>query len=283
MDNLEEIFDSIISEAEDGICLKNIVVKFHTLEKYALNSSYNDGIPILVIKNKKELLNKLKQYIELVVDVKKLELNKSSIKKCLTLLFANACFEDFSNPTRFVDNHINFFLNNEFLSQDKVLGNIVIKRVTQTIYNETPYAFKAYFVDGDKKYYLANISYGISDDVCYIYKMEKVTKNENIDFNNLIESKYDTDDIALSLFLRELYSYGISKVKVVSCLPLRNGGEEQVILNNLLGRFTALNYISRNIKIISNPFEFDEYMNVEIDEFTDELPIMSEKCVEKTI
>lgn len=282
MDNIEEIFDTIIAEAEDGINLKNISVKFHTLEKYALNSSYNDGIPILVIKNKKELVNKLKQYIELVVEVKKIELNKVNIKKCLTLLFANACFEDFSNPTKFVDNHINFFLNNEFLSHDKVLNNVVIKRITQTIYNETPYAFKAYLVDGDKKYYLANISYGISDNICYIYKMEKVTKNENIDFNNIVESKYDTDDVALSLFLRELYLYGISKIKIVSCLPLRNGGEEQVILNNLLSRFTSLNYITNNIRVISNPFEYDEYMNVEIDEFND-IPILSEKCLEKVI
>ena len=259
MDKLEEIFDKVILEAEEGIKIKNFDIKFHTLEKYSLNSSYNDGIPVLVIKNKKELLNKLKQYLELVVDVKKIDNNRNSIKKCIALLFLNACFEDFSNPTKFVDNHINFILNNEFLSEDKVRGNIVIKRVTQSIYNETPYAFKAYINDGDKKLVLANISYGISDNTCYIYKMDEVDNGNSIK---------DIDDVSLSMFLQELYLSGISKVKVVSCLPLRCV-EEQSKLNNLLDRFTSLNYVNHNIKITSNPFEFDEYMNVELDEIDD--------------
>lgn len=269
MDNLEEIFDNIIKEAEDGITYKDITIKFHTLEKYSLNSSYNDGIPILVIKNKKELLNKLKQYILLVVDAKKINISKSNIKKCITLLFANACFEDFSNPTKFVDNHINFYLNNEFLNDDKVVDNIVIKRITQTIYNETPYAFKAYLVNNDKKYYLTNISYGISNDICYIYKMEKVLNDKDTDLEKNIDLKIDTDDIALSIFLRELYLYGISKVKVVSCLPLKSNKEEQIKQNNLLDRFIKLNYVSNNLTVTSNPFELDEYMNIELDEFTE--------------
>lgn len=256
MDNIEELFDKVIIEAEDGIKIKNTVIRFHTLEKYSLNSSYNDGIPILVIKNKKELLNKLKQYLELVVDVKKIEVNKNSLRKCIALLFSNACFEDFSNPTRFIDNHINFYLNNEFLENDKVVGNIVIKRITQSIYSETPYAFKAYLVDNDKKLLLANISYGISDNVCYIYKMDEVCECNSIK---------DIDDISLSIFLQELYLYGISKVKIVSCLPLRDNSI-QCSLNSLLNRFTSLNYVNNSIKITSNPFEFDEYMNVELDE-----------------
>lgn len=266
MDNLiEDVFNQILVEAEEGIKYENMDIKFHTLEKYTLNSSYNDFIPVLIINNKKELINKLKQYVELVIKIKKLETNKNSIKKCIISLLSNACYEDFSNPTRFVDNHISFYINNDFMSHELVNGNIRMKRVTQPIYKETPYAFKACIKEKDECYYLPNISYGISGDICYIYKMEQTTKNKNNEYNKNIENKYDTNILTISLFLKELSSYGISKVKVVSCLPMRLESNEQI--SSLLDNFTSLNYTFNNIIILSDPFEQDEYMNIEIKAF----------------
>src|SRR5574344_1650269 len=164
---VEEIFDELLIEVETGIKYNNINIKFHTLEKYSINSTFNDSVPILVIKNKKELVNKLK----------KLEINKITIKKCISLLLANACYEDFSNPSKFIDNHIGFYLNNDFMSNSKKIGSITMKRVTQTIYKETPYAFKA-IINGPEKYYLPNVNYGISRSTCYIYSIEQKTHNE---------------------------------------------------------------------------------------------------------
>lgn len=281
MDKLiEEVFDEVIMEADDGIKYKDITIKFHTLEKYLLNSSYNDCIPILIIKNKKELVNKIKQYIKLIIEVKKLNVNRSSIKKCLILLFANACYEDFSNPTRFVDNYINFYLNTDFMENDKIKDNIIMKKMSQSITAETPYIFKTYIKDGDNKYYLPSISYGISEDICYIYKMEQVSKNENIEFNKKIEDKYDVNNLALFLFMNELYDYGISKIKVVSYLPMRINSNDAC---NLLDKFISLNYIYDNINVTSHPFELDEYMHIELEDFNDSTLLVRQNLERKVI
>lgn|SRR5574344_205336 len=254
MEKIEKIFDEVITDAEDGIKFNDINIQFHTLEKYSINSTYNDGMPILIIHNKKELINKLKQYIELVLDTKKLDHDDKNIKKCISLLWANACYEDFSNPSRFIDNHINFYLNNDFMDNSKVLDKIVMKRVTQSIYKETPYAFKAYVDD----YELPSINYAISDDTCYIYSLN-VKNNDN--------KEYDTKTLALSLLIKELYSYGISKIKVVSCMPMRLKDNN---MSNILDDFNNMNYLFNNIIISSNPFEKDEYMNINISEFDGE-------------
>ena len=53
---ITDIFDELLLEAEDGITFKDINIRFHTLEKYTLNSSYDDSIPILIIRNKNLLI-----------------------------------------------------------------------------------------------------------------------------------------------------------------------------------------------------------------------------------
>ena len=163
MDNLERIFDEILVEANDGLRYDGINIKFHTLDKVNLSGTYND-VPVLIIKNKKEIISKLKTYVEIVLKQKKLNANKSNIKKCLSLLWSSACYEDFSKPNMFIDNRINFYINDDFLDKDKEYKDIVIKKRVEPIYKETPYAFKAYMKLDDKKYYLPSINYGISND-----------------------------------------------------------------------------------------------------------------------
>jgi len=259
MDNIEDIFDEILEEANDGIKYNDIFIKFHTLDGCALNGTFTD-VPILIIKNKKELINKLKIYVDVVLKEKKLEMNKRNIKKCLTLIWANACYEDFSKPSSFIDNRINFYLNDDFLSQDKEIGDIVIKKRTEAIHKETPYSFKSYIKVDKEKYYLPSINYGISDDTCYIYN---ITESKNKESLSYIADKYDINVLALSLLSKELYNYGIGKIKVVSCLPMRqNNG-----LHEILSDFSHMNYLFKNINIKYNPFEFDEYMHINISEF----------------
>lgn len=260
MDNLEAIFDEVIEEANEGIKFNGINIKFHTFDKMALTGSFTD-VPILIIRNKKELLNKLKTYIELVLKEKKIDINKSNIKKCLSLIWSNACYEDFSSPNAFIDNRINFYINNDFLSKEKIIDNIVIKKWTESIYKETPYAFKAYMKINDNKYYLPSINYGISNDTCYIYNLMKTQNDEEI--SSEIEKQYDVNLLSLSLFVKELYNYGIVKIKVASCLPMR----EENMLSSVLDIFTKMDKLYKNVSIISNPFECDEYMNIRINKF----------------
>ena len=258
MDLIEKIFDEILEEAHEGISYNDINIRFDILDKCGLSGFFND-VPVLIIRNKKELINKLSTYVDIVLKQKKLEKNRYNIKKCISLLFSNACYEDFSKPGDFIDNRINFYINDDFLSSEKVVNDIVIKKVSAPINKETPYAFKAYYTKDDERYYLPSIYYGISNDTCYIYNLVS-TKNKD----TYLEDKYDASKLVLSLFIKELYEYGIIKIKVVSCLPMRNTNSE---LQNLLDEFTSLDNIFKNVIISSNPFECDEYMNIRICEF----------------
>ena len=260
MDNLEEIFDEVIEEAHDGIKFNGINIKFHTFDKLSLTGSFTD-VPILIIRNKKELLNKLKTYIEIILKEKKLDANRNNIKKCLSLIWSNACYEDFSKPNNFIDNRINFYINNDFLNKEIRNNNIVIKKWSESIYKETPYAFKAYIKIDDEKYYLPSINYGISNDTCYVYNLMQTQNNEDIAID--IEKKYDVELLSLSLFIKELYNYGIGKIKVASCLPMREDNR----LNNVLDIFMRMDKLYKNVTIINNPFECDEYMNINISKF----------------
>lgn len=257
MDNLEAIFDEVIDEANDGIKYNDIFIKFHTLDRCALNGTFTD-VPILVIKNKKEIINKLKIYVDIVLKHKKLDNNKTNIKKCLSLLWANACYEDFSSPNLYIDNRINFYINDDFLTHDKEDNGIVIKKKVEPIYKETPYSFNAYIKIEDEKYYLPSINYGISNDTCYIYNI--IPKENTYSLNG----DYDVNLLALSVFTKELYEYGIGKIKVASCMPMRakNNG-----LKEVLDKFCCMTSLFNNVKITSYPFESDEYMNINISEF----------------
>ena len=254
--DIEKIFDEIIEEANDGIEFDYIKIKVHTLDKACLSGTFND-VPILVIKNKKELVNKLKTYVFTVLDYKRLDISKQNIKKIISLLWANACYEDFSKPNSYIDNHINFYINDDFLNKDKEINNIVIKKRAESIYKETPYAFKAYMKIGEDKYYLPYINYGISNDTCYIYNIVDSRNDKNKD----IEEKYNTKLLSLSLFMKELYNYGIGKIKVVSCLPMRENK------NSIVDYFIDMENIFKNVIISSRPFEYDEYMNINISGF----------------
>ena len=242
MDNLELLFDEFIDEAYDGIKCNDSILKFHTLDKQALVGTFSD-VPILIINNKKELINKLKTYLTIVLSREKLKDDRYNIKKCLASLWLNACYEDFSHPYAFIDNRINFYINDDFLNDDITTGEYTLKKMEQSLTKETPYVFK---VNREKKYF-PSISYGISNDICYIY--------------NITSSNIEEDKISMSLFLKELYNYGIGKIKVVSCLPMRK------ISDDILNIFDELACSYENINVSSHPFEMDEYLNIYVSDF----------------
>lgn len=148
-------------------------------------------------------------------------------------------------------------------------SNIVITNKLQSPRQETPYSFEIKFekeID-DKKvtFYLPKISYGISNDVCYIYAVQNdAESNTNADskkfcsmFNRALYELNDgvyeseTQDykdykegktsefaesisdvspsaiLALSIFLNVLFTNNISKVKVVPFLPMRYNAKER--------------------------------------------------------
>ncbi len=148
-------------------------------------------------------------------------------------------------------------------------SNIVITNKLQSPRQETPYSFEINFekeIDGKKvAFYLPKISYGISNDVCYIYAVQNdAESNADIDskkfcsmFNRALYELNDgvyeseTQDykdykegksteyaenisdvspsavLALSIFLNVLFTNNISKIKVVPFLPMRYNAKER--------------------------------------------------------
>lgn len=224
MVDLTSIFDNVVKEASN----KNL---YHTLDKYSLNNSFTHNNPILIIRDKEKLICKLDKYIDITCDFYKLDKNTDNIIKIINNLFKNATYEDFSNPLNFIDNQINYYLNENIIKKDYKINNINIKNYKQQFNSTTPYIF----MFGNDK-----IEYGISNNVCYIYTF--------------------TSLLSLALFFNELYNCGINNVKIVSNLPLRDNCLD---VNNL----DKLN----NIYISSYPFEQDEYFNLIIDGIIDKV------------
>ena len=118
--------------------------------------------------------------------------------------------------------------------------------------------------------------------------------------------------LSLSVFLNQLVELGITKIKVVPFLPIRYNAKKEAyqrkinylikkdnlsleeqkeieqkyleehlrIQNNLtqkfLRNFFRINYHFPNVSIYSSPFEIDEYLNINLSNFTKNDDILSE-------
>lgn len=124
---------------------------------------------------------------------------------------------------------------------------------------ETPFFFRTSFIKDDDIYNLPKISYGISNNVCYIYAIQNEKESITTSFQKRIKRKLyklnegvstlETDEykdykdngdyypenisdvspsvlIALSIFFDILKDKGIDKVKVISLLPVRYNSRE---------------------------------------------------------
>lgn len=278
-DIIENIFfNEIIKEASTGevkVLLNDIYkeeyifnVGFNTfLEKtFACNDSF-DSKPVLIINDKDRLVNLLCDYVKLCDSspniFKNYELNVR-VKCYLTNLWANALYDDFANPCLFVKKQIDFYQNklcteNSFIYNTIDDSKIKIEDLKQDIRMETPFFFRASFIKDDDIYNLPKISYGISNNVCYIYAIQNEKESITTSFQKRIKRKLyklnegvstlETDEyrdykdngdyypenisdvspsvlIALSIFFDILKDKGIDKVKVISLLPVRYNSRE---------------------------------------------------------
>ena len=260
------------------------------------------------------------------------------ITNILTLIWCNATIEDLNNPEKFLQKQTDFENNklfeNNIFSQDIPLlfnSDIVIDIKKQDFNYETPYLFCTTIKNDDSEYYLPSISYGISNDCCYIYAIQnKKTFSNDLNFEKKIKRQlYKLNDgvtegdeyteykngntyypenisdispstlISLTCFFKLLYEHNITKVKVVSYLPIRYKNKEdyyqklydyksktvenklellntlkeehQKIQENLteklIRNFRRMNFHFPNIDIVSFPMELDEYMHINIGEF----------------
>ncbi|MBE6151882.1 MAG: hypothetical protein E7165_01015 [Firmicutes bacterium] len=243
-------FNEIINEAKSGE-VKILIdgeeetfnVGFNSCVGGVLESgNFGDSKPILMINNNEQLITLLEQYFDECDNHKNKFSNcklETRIKIYLTLVWANATYEDFANPTLYIKRRIDFYRNKLFSFDKKEYGsavealngsNIIIENYTQDIRQETPYVFKVSFKNQEDGFNLPCISYGISNGECFIYavqgeKREELTKYQKAMNRRLFKLnsdvlKHESDEYIEYINGEEYYPENISDVSPSAIMAL---------------------------------------------------------------
>lgn len=336
----ELFFGEIVKEAKIGKVNAAYItynIKFDVVyERKKLKSDHMH--PILYIENKEQFLDMFTVYVNEILkkyDLKKID--REYIKFFLIYIFLNATYNDFENPIIYISRYISFLNDKTFENYNDIkLMDIFEDSYIKASSDITPLGYEGVNAfstsinsyNGKSYYKLPTIYYAIDKDICYIYAVQNGTNisndrnyektikrklykvNENVSVENreqflgTILDVSPSSIIALTIFLCELKNNGISKVKVVSYLPVRyfarlNEIDEGVMMlgnfykypiakkkeiyelekeliriqnnktNKFLWNFIRLAYHFNNIDIISIPMEQEEFMSIYIDEFVD--------------
>ena len=252
---MDEIITNFIEQCEIGrVYIDDIY--------YNLHFSLNDNPNCLNIKVKdRELLYK---YIKEFLLLFKFE-NVNQFYKKLVYLFSNLTYNDCENIYEYIKRNILFVKNKLFYDNEISFNENKIEIKVMDSYQETPYCFKSFISSDESSYELPTISYGIADDVCYIYAIQDKNKDKISPYNKKIkrilykinngvkdtqdyeqykngESDYYPENIsdvspssilALTLFLKQLSNLQIKQIKVVSFLPIRYNAKEEAYNNKI--------------------------------------------------
>lgn len=219
MNDIRVFYDEIINEASTGrvdcFFMMNLLFSTYLKEENKTIEAKKDDdgrylIPTLVIKNKENFNKLLTEYLTLArtkYDLTKYyeALEFSDIKNheqvinklILTTLWANATYDDFSDSEEFLRKQISFLKDNTFseyneptiIGYSEMLGGYVeIENISEPILNETPNSLKISLVEPEtnEKYTFPLVRYGIKDDKCYIYAVQK---NKKFDIDNNFKKK----------------------------------------------------------------------------------------------
>lgn len=255
--NIDKLIDEILHEISFGKVDSDIILfmKMHTTKSFE-----HEMTPVLNLKNKEILYEKIKEYIYLFKDSKiflQSDSKEGYIKRQITLLFADMSINDFNDPHLYIQRKIDFMKNplleNKVIECPSLESDIIID--TKYYGKETPFCFSTNLTNGVDSYDLPTISYGISNNTCYIYAIQDYNKEHQTSYSKKINRKlyklnkgvYDseTDEykdykegkstyypenisdvspsfiLVLTLFLNEIYKKGITKVEVIPYLPIR--------------------------------------------------------------
>ncbi|HPF83686.1 MAG TPA: hypothetical protein PLV83_05965 [Bacilli bacterium] len=266
---IDIFYNQIVKEALTGridcFAIYNIIfnVEIEGVTYIASNNNENLIIPTLYINNKEEFDKKLTEYVILAKEFynsdnyyEEIKDNDAMIEKTImTLLWANATYEDFNNPINFIQKRIDFIKNNisidDEIYNETLDCNIKYKTNICKVGNETPYKFNATIFKENNEYQLPAIYFGISNNELYIYAIQstktepdKFQKNinrklykvdENFDVKNDTYENYDSGnlkDISSSfllvsnIFIGLMKEYDINKIIISSILIERWNSKE---------------------------------------------------------
>ena len=293
MNDINVFYDEIINEASTGrvdcFFMMNLLFSTYLKEenKTIEGKKDDDGrylIPTLVIKNKENFNKLLTEYLALAktkydltkyyeaLEFDDIENPEHIINKLvLTTLWANATYDDFSDSEEFLRKQILFLKDNTFseyneptiIGYSEMLGGYLeIENIPEPILNETPTSLKISLIEPEtnERYTFPLVRYGIKDDKCYIYAVQK---NKKFDVDNNFKKKvnrrlfkigenFDTKNdtyennkegnlkdvsasfvVASNIVLGLLSSKGINDIVVPSILIERwNAKEKNIVLRS---------------------------------------------------
>ena len=293
MNDINVFYDEIINEASTGrvdcFFMMNLLFNTYLKEenKTIEGKKDDDGrylIPTLVIKNKENFNKLLTEYLALAktkydltkyyeaLEFDDIENPEHIINKLiLTTLWANATYDDFNWSEEFLRKQILFLKDNTFseyneptiIGYSEMLGGYLeIENIPEPILNETPTSLKISLIEPEtnERYTFPLVRYGIKDDKCYIYAVQKNKKfdvdnnfkkkvnrrlfkiGENFDTKNDTYENYKEGNlkdvsasfvVASNIVLGLLSSKGINDIVVPSILIERwNAKEKNIVLRS---------------------------------------------------
>jgi len=255
--NIDKIIDEILHEMEYGKVDADIVL---FMKMYTTNDIHTEMIPVLNLKNKELFYEKIKEYVKVfenVIQIISASEREGYIKRIITLMLSDMSIIDFNDPCLFIQKKIDFTKNQQLetkIIDAPSLGGAICLDI-QTYGKETPFCFVPKLMCENEVYEFPTISYGISNNKCYIYAMQDYNKEHDTSFGKKIHRKLyklnkdvyenETEEykdykegkseyypenvsdvspgfiLALTLFLNEIYKSGITQVEVIPYLPIR--------------------------------------------------------------
>lgn len=243
---MNNIIEELIHEAFNHNIIidgKNNYIAFNTIING--NELINgDKYPTLVINDYDELIKKLDLYIRTylknasTLPLFQKEKEKNLIKYLVSHIFIYAENKDFKNPIELIETKINFLNDNTFKDYNKTFEGFISNTKLNIKSTNDEITLKKMYINlsnNDDIFNFPTITYAITNDECYIYKIEeyeltnsafekKVLKeltkiNRNINKELLTCSPQTL--VSILIFIKLLKDNNIKKLQVVTYLPVK--------------------------------------------------------------
>lgn len=243
---MNNIIEELIHEAFNHNIIidgKNNYIAFNTIING--NELINgDKYPTLVINDYDELIKKLDLYIRTylkntsTLPLFQKEKEKNLIKYLVSHIFIYAENKDFKNPIELIETKINFLNDNTFKDYNKTFEGFLSNTKLNIKSTNDEITLKKMYINlsnNDDIFNFPTITYAITNDECYIYKIEeyeltnsafekKVLKeltkiNKNINKELLVCSPQTL--VSILIFIKLLKDNNIKKLQVVTYLPVK--------------------------------------------------------------
>lgn len=277
MDILDVFYNQIVPEAMTGSvdCYFTFNILFNTAITGKINGFNEENLtPTLMINAKNTFDNLLIKYTNLALEfyrgafADEITSNNLETKLVLTMLWANATYEDFHDPIKFLQKRIAFIEDQTLQNQTNSLepkyvetlkSEVKIRVEKSPITSETPYRLLITLESKPDKYILPTIYLGIHESKAYIYAIQngknaeivtpyqkKIKRSlyaidEGIDIKNETFENYDIGN------LKDVTSSFILTLDIALGLLKECGIKEIIVPSILLPRWNAKE--SANIKI----------------------------------